>query len=84
MSVVDGIFSTPTPKNEPVRGYLPGSRERARLQAELARQADTVVEIPCVVGGKPIFTGQVLEVRMPCAHGHLLARAHAATPEVVQ
>ena len=78
-----GIFSTPTPSNEPVRPYLPGSPERARLQAECARQAGEVVEIPCVVNGERVHTGRIVEVTMPHDHGHVLARAHLATPEVV-
>lgn len=77
------ITSVPTPANEPVTSYAPGTPERARLEAELARQAATVVEIPCVVGGRRIFTGNVREVRMPCEHGHVLARQHLAGPEEV-
>ena len=52
MSTTDGTFSTPTPTNEVVRGYAPGSAERASLQAEVNRQLGEVVEIPCVVGGE--------------------------------
>ena len=77
------ITSVPTPVNEPVTSYAPGTPERARLEAELARQAATVVEIPCVVGGRRIFTGNVREVRMPCDHGHVLARQHLAGPAEV-
>ncbi|MCK6507783.1 L-glutamate gamma-semialdehyde dehydrogenase [Myxococcota bacterium] len=77
------MFAPPLPSNEPVKSYAPGSAERAALQAELERQAATVVEIPCVVGGQRHYTGQVVEVTMPCEHGHVLARAHMATPELV-
>ena len=84
MSSTTGVFSPPTPHNEPVQGFLPGSPERSSLQAELVRQADRVVEIPCVVGGQRVFTGKTVDVTMPCDHGHVLARAHLATPEVVQ
>lgn len=83
MSSTAGVFSPPSPSNEPVRAYLPGSSERASLQAAIREQADTVVEIPCVVNGERIFTGRTVDVTMPCDHGHLLARAHLATPEVV-
>ncbi|RME23756.1 MAG: L-glutamate gamma-semialdehyde dehydrogenase [Deltaproteobacteria bacterium] len=77
------MFQTPVPRNEPVKGYAPGSPERAGLQAELDRQAAEVVEIPCVVGGERIYTGQTVDVVMPCDHRHVLARAHLATPELV-
>ena len=78
-----GVYTPPTPSNEPAHAFAPGSPERASLEAELTRQAGEVLEIPCVVGEERIFTGRTVEVRMPCDHGHVLARAHLATPEVV-
>ncbi len=83
-SALDGVFSPPLPRNEPVLGYAPGSAERAALQAELDRQSAEVVEIPCVVGGKRYFTGQTVDVTMPCDHGHVIGKLHLATPELVQ
>ncbi len=83
MNSGDGIFNVPPPRNEPVLAYAPGSPERASLEAEIARQSGEVIEIPCVVGGERIYTGQTVEVTMPCDHHHVLARAHLATPEVV-
>lgn len=73
----------PSPVNEPVRAYAPGSPERATLWAELNRQAGEVVEIPCVIGGRRVYSGQTVEVRNPSAHGEVLARVHLATPEMV-
>ena len=84
MSTTEGIFSTPTPINEPVRGYAPGSAERKRLEAEVQRQLGEVAEIPCVVGGKEIFTGQTVDVTNPGDHRHVLARAHMATPQMIE
>lgn len=70
------IASVPPPRNEPVKSYAPGSPERASLERELARQAAEVVEIPCVIGGREVWTGRVREVTMPCDHHHVLARVH--------
>ncbi len=42
-----------------------------------------MIEIPCVVGGEEIRTGRTVDVAMPCDHGHVLAKAHLATPEVL-
>ena len=75
-----GRFSVPTPINEPVLDYAPGSPERTALQVELARQADDVVEIPCLIGGERVFTGNVHEVTAPCEHRRVLARVHLAGP----
>ncbi|MDX2086909.1 MAG: L-glutamate gamma-semialdehyde dehydrogenase [Kofleriaceae bacterium] len=80
----DAIVSIPTPINEPVLGYNPGSTERARLKAALAAIETTTVEIPCVVGGERITTGVLRDVVMPHRHAHVVARFHAATEDVAQ
>ena len=77
----DGLFQVPPPRNEPVLSYGPDDARTRSLAAELARQADTVVEIPCVVGGERIFTGNIVEVRNPSDHAQVIARAHLPTPE---
>lgn len=78
-----GLFFVPPPHNEPVRPYAPGDDQRASLQAELDRQASQVVDIPCFIGGEAHRTGNTVDVTMPCDHGHVLARAHLPTPELV-
>ena len=78
------VAAVPPPVNEPVRGYAPGSAERASLERELAMQAAKLVEIPCVIGGKRIYTGRTRDVRMPCDHGHVLARQHLGGQEEVE
>jgi 1-pyrroline-5-carboxylate dehydrogenase len=82
--VLTGRFNTPLPQNEPVLSYAPNSKERADLEQELEKRYNEVIEIPCIVNGKRIFTGRTVEITMPCEHGHILAKAHLATPEVVQ
>ena len=80
-----GRFHVPTPVNEPVLDYAPGSPERATLQAALDAQAAETVEIPCVIGGQHVFTGNVHELTAPGDHGLVLARVHLAGPaEVAQ
>lgn len=79
-----GIYSTPTPVNEPVLSYAPGSPERAELKAELEAQAQTVVDIPLIIGGEEVRTGDTVPVVMPHDHGHVLAHFHQAGPEEVQ
>ena len=76
--MVNSIPKPPTPVNEPVLGYLPGSTERAALEAELKRHSSEVLEIPCIINGKEVFTGDVVEQVMPHNHGHVIARVHMA------
>ena len=78
-----GTFRVPTPVNEPVLSYAPGSAERVAIQAELERQAKTVEEIPVVIGGEHVYTGNTVDVTMPCDHCHVLAKLHLAGPSEI-
>ena len=69
----NGNFRIPTPVNEPVLTYAPGTPERAALEAELKRQSGEVVKIPIIIGGKEIHTQNKGQVRMPHDHAHVLA-----------
>jgi 1-pyrroline-5-carboxylate dehydrogenase len=77
------MATVPTPRNEPVRSYAPGTPERAEVKEALAVAAAEVVEVP-IHAGAPRHTVPDLEVTMPHDHGHLLARGHRAGPEDVQ
>jgi 1-pyrroline-5-carboxylate dehydrogenase len=81
---VTGRRRVPPAVNEPVRLYAPGSPERAELKTRLASMATERVEIPIVIGGKRITTGNTAQSVMPHDHGHVLADYHQATPQLVQ
>jgi 1-pyrroline-5-carboxylate dehydrogenase len=81
---VTGRRRVPPAVNEPVRSYAPGTPERADLKARLASMATERVEIPIVIGGKRITTGNTAQSVMPHDHGHVLADYHQATPQLVQ
>lgn len=72
----NALFQFAHPANEPVKEYRPGSPERAALEKELERQSNEVVEIPIIIGGKEIRTGEMGEVVMPHNHKHVIARYH--------
>lgn len=71
------------PLNEPILAYAPGSPERAALQAELDRQLSEVVEIPCIINGEKVFTGNTMTQVIPHNHGHVLANVHIAGKEEI-
>ena len=58
-------MSIPTPVNEPVRAYAPGSQERASLKATLESLSATQAEIPLVIDGKDVRTGKLGSAVMP-------------------
>ncbi|MEX0816947.1 MAG: L-glutamate gamma-semialdehyde dehydrogenase [Gaiellales bacterium] len=71
-----GIFRLPEPQNEPVRSYAPGTPERASLQKRLEQMRRERIEIPCVIGGKDVKTGNLREAVMPHDKDHVLAEVH--------
>ncbi|MEJ2311426.1 MAG: L-glutamate gamma-semialdehyde dehydrogenase [Gemmatimonadales bacterium] len=68
----------PVPENEPVLGYAPGSPERDELKARLATMAGEEIEIPLIIGGQEVRTGDTVEAVMPHDHKHVLATWHRA------
>ena len=84
MSNLSGIRRGPPPVNEPVRSYAPGSPERASLKTRLAAMSTEQPEIPLIIGGKEIRTGDMGKVVMPHKHSHVIATYHKARPEDVQ
>jgi 1-pyrroline-5-carboxylate dehydrogenase len=72
------IFRPPPPHNEPVLGYEPGSPERAEVQARLAEMAKEALEIPVVIGGEEIRTGDTFDAVMPHDKERVLAHVHKA------
>lgn len=74
----NAIFSFSCPKNEPVKEYRPNSPERIELDKELARLSSGTIEIPLIIGGKEVRTGNTGKVVMPHNHKHVLATYHIA------
>lgn len=74
-------FKIGTIVNEPIYGYLKGSKEKLALKEALKKIENEVVEIPCIIGGKEIKTGNIFEVRMPHDHQKVIARVHLAGKE---
>ncbi len=74
----NAIYSIQRPLNEPVLTYAPGTPERAELMKELKRLSSEKIEIPLIINGKPVTTGQTGKVVMPHDHGHVLATYHMA------
>jgi 1-pyrroline-5-carboxylate dehydrogenase len=74
----------PTPVNDVNRSYRPGSPERVELKARLAQMAADRVDIPVIVGGREVRTGDLRASVMPHDHRHVLADWHAAGPGEVQ
>lgn len=80
----NAAITIPTPKNEPVLSYAPGSPERQKLKDALAELKSKQIEVPLIIGGKEVRTGNL--ARMTCPHDHAveLGQYHKAGPKEVQ
>ncbi len=76
--MINALVKIPTPFNEPVLSYAPGTPERKALKDQLAKMLSQQVEIPLLIGGKEVKSGDVGECRCPHDHGHILAKYHKA------
>ncbi|MBX3147868.1 MAG: L-glutamate gamma-semialdehyde dehydrogenase [Gemmatimonadales bacterium] len=75
----------PTPINEPILSYAPGTAERAAVKAALKAMGGEVADIPLIIGGKEIRTGTTVPVVSPHRHAHVLGQVHqAGVREVAQ
>ena len=54
------VYSVSRPQSQSERSYLPGSPEKETLKKELQRQYANPVEIPCIIGGKEVYTGKAI------------------------
>lgn len=79
-----GIYKLPPIKNEPVRSYAPGSSEREALKQKLAELQQGGLDLPMVIGGKEVRTGNLVDIRPPHDHRHLLGHYHQGDHTHVQ
>ncbi len=64
--------------NEPVRGFVPGSPERKELRRRLDELRGDRLDVPCVIGGEDVRTGDTVPAVMPHRKDHVLADVHQA------
>jgi 1-pyrroline-5-carboxylate dehydrogenase len=79
-----GIFRPPAPYNEPVKSYAPGSPEREGLRVRLEELQAEQLELPLVIGGEEVRTGDTFEAVQPHKRSHLLATVHQGGEAEVQ
>jgi 1-pyrroline-5-carboxylate dehydrogenase len=80
----NAIYQTPFPDNEPVLNYAPGSPERESLKKRVDEMAAEVVDIPLIIGGKEVRTGDTGNYIMPHDHSHVLAKWHKGGAKEIQ
>jgi 1-pyrroline-5-carboxylate dehydrogenase len=77
---MDAVTQVPTPANEPVRQYQPGSADRATVEAKIKELAAEAVELTMTVGGEQrMGSGERIAVVEPHNHAHVLGHLGNAT-----
>src|SRR3954467_13574003 len=85
VAVLDAVTVPPVPVNEPVRGYAPGSPERASLEARLKELAADRLDLPMTIGGEQrMGSGQRIDVFQPHNRSAVLGPLGDATTDDVR
>jgi len=71
-------------KNEPVLGYLKGSKERAELEDALKKVASETRDVPIMIGDQEIRSSEVRYQPMPHDHSKKVAKFYYADKNIVQ
>ncbi len=82
--MLKGFFNVPTPVNEPVNSYAPGTKERALLEAAIKEARAAEVDVPMYIGGKEVRTGNKAKLTPPHDHQHILGYYHEGTKNHVE
>ncbi|QHV95474.1 L-glutamate gamma-semialdehyde dehydrogenase [Spirosoma endbachense] len=79
-----GLFNVPTPVNEPVKEYRPGSAEREAVKKALQDFRSVETDIPMYIGGQEVRTDRKLRVAPPHDHQHTLGYFHEGDAQHVE
>lgn len=83
-----GAVQVPQVKNEPVKEYGRGSVERASLLKScddlVHLTTEITAQIPCVINGKEIFTGDTVKREFPADRHRTLCEIHRADASLIQ
>lgn len=82
--MANAFYEIREPENESYNSYAPGTPERKKLRDEIDRLKSQEIEIPAIIGGKEVKTGNLQDVVMPHNHQHKLADLHLCGEKEVQ
>ncbi len=82
-AVFNGRRRVPPPVNEPVRAYAPGSPQRDSIKARLSQMAGEKIDMPLIISGCDVRTGNTAASVMPHDYEHVLGEYHTATEQNV-
>lgn len=81
---MNAYFDVRRPDNEKILEYLPNSPEKIEIKAKIKEFKGKKIEIPLIIGGKEVFTGNTKECIIPHNKEHVLAIYHQAGEKEVK
>ncbi|MER7363668.1 L-glutamate gamma-semialdehyde dehydrogenase [Nonomuraea wenchangensis] len=82
---MDAISNVPTPVNEPIHGYAPGSAERTALEDRVKELSGASLDLTMTIGGEQrLGGGAPIDVVQPHNHASVLGRTNDATAQDVR
>jgi 1-pyrroline-5-carboxylate dehydrogenase len=82
--MANAYFEVPVPINEPILSYTEGSFEREKIKAALLDLKANPVDIPLIIGGKEVRTGNTVDIYSPHDHSCKLGSYHKGGKKEVE
>jgi 1-pyrroline-5-carboxylate dehydrogenase len=82
--MVNAKFNLSLPSNEQIKSYAPGTPERNDIKTKLKELKNREIEIPIIIGGKEIKTGNLGQCILPHDHGTAVGTYHKSGDKEVQ
>ncbi len=80
----DGHYRVPTPANEAIRGYEPGTAPRRSVREKLAELSDVTSQVPMTIGGVHRKGASRRSLKSPHRHEHTIAEYEVGTKKDFQ
>ena len=76
-----GFFKVPKAKNEVVKSYIPGSKERNEIQKTYKEMINSFTEIPMYINGKDVKSDNKKLISPPHDHQNIVGEYYIAEPK---
>ena len=76
-----GFFKVPKAKNEVVKSYIPGSKERDEIQKTYKEMLNSFTEVPMYINGKDVKSANKKQISPPHDHQKIVGEYYIAEPK---